>query len=61
MRSLPDNVVPIRPVINCPACGFKIFDGFAIRCRAVRFLPDDRAEAKCRCKHWVEVPARYSG
>ncbi len=41
-------------------CNHVIFDGIVIKSRVVRLLPRGGAEALCRCKAWVAVPATYS-
>lgn len=50
--------VPMAPVA-CACCGHVVFDGIVIKSRVVRLLPRGGAEAKCRCKRWVAVPATY--
>jgi len=43
--------VPTEPV-ECPNCGFKIYDGEVVRSRCFKI---HTAEALCRCKKWVTV------
>jgi len=47
-----------RPV-KCE-CGHRVFDGIVIKSRVVRLLPKGGAEALCRCRRWVMVPATYA-
>ena len=52
-------IEPIRPAVHCHQCGQKVFDGLVVKSRIVRVLLHG-AEAKCRCKAWVQVPLVYS-
>lgn len=50
---------PTMPIITHD-CGRVVVDGYAVRSRAIRRLPNGGAEAKCRCKAWVWVPLTYT-
>ena len=58
MNPMIDPTAPLRPNVFCPHCGFRLFDGLVIKARIIRVFPKG-AEAKCRCKAWVEVPIAY--
>ena len=49
---------PTEPEPVVCACGRTVFDGEVITARVIRLFP--RAQAKCRCKAWVDVPIKYS-
>lgn len=57
MSQTTERAAPLHPPVHCPQCGFKIFDGRVIKARIVTIIPEPWA--KCRCKHWVQMPIKY--
>lgn len=51
-----------KPIVKCPMCRDKIFDGTLIRAKITRVLPSNEVEClckQCNSKEWVKVPLVY--
>lgn len=50
------------PIVQCPSCKTKLFDGEVVKGISVLKVASSGCEGLCkRCKTWVILPLLYSG
>lgn len=50
------------PIVQCPGCKTKLFDGEVVKGISVLKVASSGCEGLCkRCKTWVSLPLIYSG